>query len=114
MGANKIVHMARTVFLAGRAFLPKLSMSVNYQVRLPSAPPSTPNSASLDEWDTGLWDVAVWDAGTEKRVQTKWSSIGASGFVVAPQVQVTSGTTFAPDAELVAIDVTFETGAVVV
>jgi hypothetical protein len=58
--------------------------------------------------------VAVWDAGTEKRVQTKWSSIGASGFVVAPQVQVTSGTTFAPDAELVAIDVTFETGAVVV
>lgn len=114
IATNKLVHMARTVFLAGRSFVPKLSMSVNYQVSLPSAPPSISDDTSFDEWDSGLWDQAVWDAGTEKRVQTRWNSIGASGFVVAPQVQVTSGTTPAPDAELVAIDVTYETGAVVV
>ncbi|TPK70204.1 hypothetical protein FJ930_19750 [Mesorhizobium sp. B2-4-15] len=111
---TKILHMARTVFLASRKFIPKLSVSTNYQVTLPSAPPSTPNDVTFDAWDSGLWDVAVWDAGSVKTVSTKWTSIGQSGFIVAPQVQVTCGVTPTPDAELVAIDMTFETGAVVV
>ncbi|MER9691989.1 hypothetical protein NKJ16_08625 [Mesorhizobium sp. M0179] len=110
----KIVHMARTVFRASRKFIAKLSISADYQVRLPSAPASVANDVTLDEWDTGLWDVALWDAGSVKTVSTKWASIGQSGFAVAPQVQVTCGVSPMPDAELVALDVTYEVGAVVV
>lgn len=111
---TKIIHLARTVFLASRNFIPKLSVSTNYQVSLPSPPPSTPDDVTLDEWDSGLWDTAVWDAGSTKSVSTKWTSVGQSGFIIAPQVQVTCGVTPTPDAELVAIDMTYEVGAVVV
>jgi hypothetical protein len=111
---DKVVHLGRAVFLAGRKFIAKLSVSTNYQVSLPSAPASVANDVSLDEWDTGLWDVALWDAGSTKRVSTKWTGIGQSGFSVAPQIQVTCGVTPTPDAELVAIDVTYEVGDVVV
>lgn len=111
---NKIIHMARTVFLASRQFLPKLSVATNYQVSLPSVPPSVADDVTLDEWDSGLWDVAKWDAGSEKTVKTKWVSIGQNGFVIAPAVQVTCGITPTPDAELVAIDIIYEVGAVVV
>ncbi|BAB48032.1 hypothetical protein [Mesorhizobium japonicum] len=111
---TKIIHMARTVFIASRKFVPKLSVSTNYQVSLPSPPPSAPDDVTLDTWDSGLWDKAVWDAGWVKAVTTKWTSVGQSGFIIAPQVQVTSGVTPTPDAELVEIDMTYEVGAVVV
>ncbi|RWG02574.1 hypothetical protein [Mesorhizobium sp.] len=111
---SKTVHMARTVFRASRKFLAKLSISSDYQVRLPSAPASVADDVTLDEWDTGIWDVALWDAGTTMTVSTKWASIGQSGFAVAPQLQVTCGVTPTPDAELVAMDVIYEVGAVVV
>ncbi|TIT86563.1 MAG: hypothetical protein E5W41_06855, partial [Mesorhizobium sp.] len=75
---SKTVHMARTVFRASRKFLAKLSISSDYQVRLPSAPASVADDVTLDEWDTGLWDVALWDAGTTMTVSTKWASIGQS------------------------------------
>lgn len=112
--ANKIVHMGRSVFLATRAFIAKLSMSTDYQVSLPAAPASTPDNTLFDEWDSGLWDVMKWDGSSEKRISTRWGSIGRSGFVAAPQIQVTCGVTPTPDAELVAIDITYEVGAVVV
>lgn len=112
--ASKVVHIGRTVFLAARAFKSKLSMSSDYQVELPSAPSSVPDDTLFDEWDSGLWDVMKWDAGSDKRIASRWGSIGRSGFVVAPQVQVTSGVTPTPDAELVAIDITYEVGGVVV
>ncbi|CAN7625813.1 hypothetical protein [Aminobacter sp. LjRoot7] len=112
--ANKIIHMGRSVFLAARAFIAKLSMSTDYQVSLPAAPASTPDNTLFDEWDSGLWDVMKWDGSSEKRISTRWGSIGRAGFVAAPQVQVTCGVTPTPDAELVAIDITYEVGAVVV
>ncbi|ESX13508.1 hypothetical protein X768_04560 [Mesorhizobium sp. LSJC265A00] len=111
---SKIVHMARTVFLASRKFIAKLSVSKDYQVSLPSAPASVADDTLFDEWDSGLWDVAKWDASATKMVSTKWVSVGLTGFVIAPQVQVTCGITPTPDAELVAIDMTYEVGGVVV
>lgn len=112
-GAVKTMRMARTTFLASKPFNPKLSASVNYTVSLPS-PPAAAEIASGDVWDTGLWDQAVWDAGSARSVSTRWVSIGSTGFTFALQVQVTCGTTIAPDAELVSIDAAYEVGAVVV
>lgn len=112
-GFEKVVHQARSVFLSGADALPKVSVSTNYQVRLPAAPNSIPNYIT-DTWDSGLWDQAVWDAGEVLSVKTKWVDIGRTGFSVAPQVQVTFGITPKPRLEFVAMDITFEIGGFVV
>lgn len=114
IGPVKNIQMARATFIASKPFNPKISASTNYQVALPSPPASAPDQESLDLWDTGLWDVANWDAGTTRSVSSRWVSIGRSGFTAAWQVQVTCGVTPTPDAELVSIDVTYETGGLVV
>jgi hypothetical protein len=106
-GATKVVHSARATFQSNIPFTPKISVSTNYQVRLPSAPSSTSDLVS-DLWDVGLWDVAMWDGGSAMTVSTKWVSVGKTGFVISPQVQITCGTTPRPTTELIAFDVIYE------
>ena len=47
-------------------------------------------------------------------VNTRWVSIGESGFVVLPQVQVTVGTTATPDSELILMEFLTEVGETMV
>lgn len=112
-GVTKIVHSARSVFLSNVPFIAKVSASVNYQISLPT-PPSSVADYSSDEWDGGLWDVAHWDSAGVGSVSTKWVSVGKSGFVVSPQIQITCGVTPFPRTELVAFDVIYERGGVMV
>lgn len=112
-GVTKIIHSARSVFLSNVPFTAKVSMSVNYNITLPTPPSSTPNF-STDEWDSGLWDVAQWDSQSVANVSTKWVSVGKTGFVVSPQIQITCGVTPFPRTELVAFDVLYERGGVMV
>ena len=112
-GAYKTCTLARATFKAAREFNPLLSLSVDERVVLPS-PPSAATVTAGDEWDLAQWDVAQWDASFEASVTKRWNSVAGSGASVAPQVQITSGSTVAPDAELLVLDVTYETGGVVV
>jgi hypothetical protein len=114
IGPTHLVQQLRTTFLASVPFTPKASLSTNYVIKLPAAPPAAANNPSGSEWDVGLWDVAVWDAQGVKAVTTRWTSAGRTGFCVAPQVQVTCGQLLAPDAELISLEVTFEAGGLVV
>lgn len=114
-GAYKTVHLARMTFLASQPFIPRISLSTDYQVSLPVPPNPAEASAVESLWDVGLWDVALWDAlNAPKRTINKWASMGKSGFAGAPQIQIASQGTALPDAELVGIDLILETGAVVV
>lgn len=113
MGPVKTINLARASFRATRAFNAKVSGSVNYDVRLPAAPSSVADSTE-DAWDEGEWDDAVWDSSSPQLVTSRWQALSKLGFVFAPQVQVTCGVTPRPDAELMSIDVMYETGAVVV
>lgn len=110
----KTVLQARAIFLTRTEFTPKLGVTTDYQIDLPSAPSAATPSGSPGEWDVGLWDVALWDAGTSYfTVNTHWTSIGLSGFAHAPIILVTSGATAPPTAELVMFDTTYETGGLV-
>lgn len=112
--ALKSCNLVRANFRATRAFVAQISGSVDYTVILPAAPSSVANSTE-DTWDTGLWDTAVWDASAAAlSVTSNWQGIAKAGFVFAPQVQITSGITPKPDAELMSFDVQYEVGAVVV
>jgi len=112
--AIKSVNLVRASFRATRAFIAKVSGSVDYGVTLPAAPSSVANS-TVTAWDSGLWDTAIWDgSGGALSVTSNWQSVAKAGFVFAPQVQVTCGVTPKPDAELMAFDVMYEIGGVVV
>jgi len=114
IGPTHLVQQLRTTFLASVPFTPKASLSTNYVIKLPAAPPAAANNPSGSEWDVGLWDVAVWDAQGLKHVTTRWTSAGRTGFCIAPQVQVLCGQLLAPDAELISLEVTYEHGGLVV
>jgi hypothetical protein len=114
VGAYKTVTQARAIFRTLAEFNPKVSVTTDYSVSLPSYPAAaSPASASL--WDVGLWDQATWDTGTTYyTVTTKWVSIGRSGFAHAPVILMTSGSTAAPSAELVAFDTLYNPGGMAV
>jgi len=114
IGPTHLVQQLRTTFLASVPFTPKASLSSNYVIKLPAAPPAAANNPSGSEWDVGSWDVALWDAQGLKHVTTRWTSAGRTGFCIAPQVQVLCGQLLAPDADLISLEVTFEHGGLVV
>lgn len=112
-GVTKTIHEARSIFTSTVPFIAKVSASTDYRVSLPT-PPSSVADFVVDEWDSGLWDVAKWDSGTASTTSTKWVSIGKSGFSIAPQIQITCGVTPYPRTELIAYDVIYENGGVMV
>lgn len=113
-GVTKVIHSARTTIQSSFDANVKISASVNYQINLPTAPGSSADFSNGGEWDVSLWDVGVWDATGTISIRSKWSSIGKTGFVVSPQAQVTCGYTLYPQLELIATDIIFEAGGVLV
>jgi hypothetical protein len=113
-GVTKTVTMARAIFRASSPLIPKISCAKNYAPDLPAVPPS-PANYIVDEWDSGEWDEALWDAGAASAsFSAQWVGIGQTGYSIAPQVQLTYGITPLPRVEMVAFDLAYETGGVIV
>jgi hypothetical protein len=114
-GVSKTVQQARAIWLSTTSIGAKVSASTDYNIVLPTAPNSIADY-TVDQWDVGKWDEAQWDSASEnvQALPTKWESVGKTGFAFAPQFQVTVGITPKPRIELVAIDMTYTPGAVVV
>ena len=110
---TKVVNLARARFRASRNFIPKVSVSTDYTVRLPAAPNAAAQAAE-DTWDVGVWDTAKWSGGSQKQIHSRWRSVHGVGDMHAPQIQVVSGAISKPDAELISIDLMYELGAIVV
>jgi hypothetical protein len=115
VGYEKSINMARAQFTTENTFIPQLSISTDYSVSLPSPPNVSTDVDSPGVWDVGVWDVAQWDtAGFPQPYNTRWVSVGQSGYVVAAQIQVSVGSVTTPSAELVIIDLLFENAEVMV
>jgi len=110
----KQLHQARATWTYGQPFNDKVSFSTGYVLTWPAAPDAAPDNGSAGVWDVGTWDDALWDTEAATSIKSKWVSIGKTGYAVSPMVQVTCGGTVVPDAELVSIDLTYESGGVVV
>lgn len=111
--AKKTFLQMLAQFRAGHAIAPSVSAAVDYSDSLPPLPASSGEFLS-SVWDIGTWDNATWDSGSEVRaVKAQWRSVGKTGRVVAPVVQLTFGTTSRPSVELVSVAMTYETGAIV-
>lgn len=110
-GVWKEFVSARAVFRATRPFNARVSVSTEYTQSFPTAPDAA-DSVSSSLWDEGLWDEALWDSETSNLIVSMgWDSLQASGTVVAPQIQITSGSSSYPDAELVSFHLVWNAGA---
>lgn len=109
----KSAKMARTSWLYRQPFTSKVSISTDYIAKLPAYPPAAQHP-SLDVWDVGKWDEALWDAGTAEQLVTRWVSVAAHGFALAPNIQITCSHAGPPEAELISVDLLFEQGGVAV
>lgn len=115
VGRTKTVQQARAIFRTLATFIPKISVTADYVVTLPTAPNAGLPTTVAGLWDVGLWDTAKWDTSVNfYTVTTKWVSIGKTGYAHAPVLQVTNGSVQPPSAELVIMDMTYEVGALVV
>lgn len=112
-GITKTVKATRATFLAARPFKPRVSVSTNYKISLPTAPNAVADT-DIEGWDAGVWDTATWDAeASPASISTQWTSIGRTGYAINVQVQVTSANLAARDCELVSVDLLYERGAAV-
>lgn len=112
---EKTMLQMRPVFLSGSPIQPQLTVQVNHSESL-SSPPNAAVYSATAGWDVSHWDVGLWDeavGATVSAEDSRWVSIGRTGYVMAPELQLTFGGAALPDARLVGIDATFTVGAVV-
>lgn len=76
-GQQKKFSMARPVFMADGDVTPAIVMNVDFETRVPQAPPSfTGGGGSM--WDVAPWDVSAWAVGDS--IIKKWQSITGVGY----------------------------------
>lgn len=110
---TKTALQGRAHFISDSTFNHKISASIDYNVTLPTAP-SAAAIPVVGGWGTGLWgSTFIWGASITRAVNSKWASIGKTGFVHAPQVQITLGDTQESDIKLISMDFTHIDGETV-
>jgi len=112
---QKTVIAMRAQFVVSAEINPQLSVSTDYTISLPTPPSAPAISSSASLWDVGLWDVALWDVGVEENpYNTGWVSVNQSGYSIAPQLQMASGSQANPGAKLVNMSMLYEVGEIMI
>ncbi|HCZ48110.1 MAG TPA: hypothetical protein DCZ11_03780 [Gammaproteobacteria bacterium] len=119
--AHKQALMARATMRAFFSTVPKISVAADYDTDFPAAPNAYTGAAVTGAlWGTAIWGTSLWgdegdSGGSDRRtVSTRWRSVTGAGFVLAPQIQLTIGAGWKPDAEFVAFDLLYDQGEIVV
>lgn len=108
----KVAKIARPVSRSNTTINASCSVNFDYDY----SPPSPPDSSTLTAgslWGIGIWGQDVWGQGTPTVINQQWQSAGGIGYAIAPVYQVTSGSVAPIDDELIRVDVTYTTAAVV-
>lgn len=115
-GTFKTFKQARVTFTYSVPFNAQITVGTDYSFKWLPAPSAAPNSENVSQWDSGIkWDSgAKWDARGIRKVDARWRSIGRSGYVCSPMMQMTFANISAPDVELTVGQYTYETGDLVV
>lgn len=134
-GQTIVWRQARASFTvpAGQPFIPHLAATTDYVLVIPPPPSAGADPVLLDVWDEGNWgpdlggppppvpttpertEYAQWDQAYPNRLvttNTRWVSIGATGFSHAPIVQITVAQRAKPSVDLISISATFERAGV--
>jgi hypothetical protein len=112
--SRKHVTMVRARFQTNITSLrPKISVNVDFDVTIPTAPAASSGAASGALWGVAKWGVDVWPAGSSGIFQLQdWVPVYADASQLAPIVQVSLNTASTPDVRLTSCDVLFEPGSI--
>jgi hypothetical protein len=105
-GARKQISLVRPMIQGGTIVSPQITIKVDYDTIVPTAPSNIPVQISGAQWDVARWDVDVWPASLVN--QTNWVSAQGIGTVLAPVLQYSSNSTVTPDIRLTSTDVLYE------
>ena len=113
--AFKVAHLVRGTFRHTVPFGAQFSVGTNYLPVFPAAPNSVLASEGVEaSWDAATWDQCYWASElTDWQISEKWESVSGHGHALAVQMQLTSGAPYKAVCELVSIDLTYSSGAVV-
>lgn len=114
-GAQKTVLQARPTFVSNQPIAPQITMRADYDETLSPAP-NAASFAATEGWDVSKWDVSIWDATGTATVgadDSRWRSIGVTGYAHAVELQLTFGSTALPRVEYVGADITMRPGGLV-
>ncbi len=111
-GSQKIGAMGRTVIRSLAPVNELVTMLVDFDLTMPAQPDAS-GSGSDNLWGTGTWGTSTWGAAVPELVQQPWRSIGGIGYALSLSCQVTSGSTAPLDAEILRMDMTYTTAALV-
>lgn len=105
----KTARMARLESKSAAPINEKVSCIFDFSTSIPSPP-----GASLvpvgNEWDNADWNSSIWNANRNAIVTKRRHSVAGDGYRLAPVLQITSGADVPLDAEIITLDVTFESG----
>jgi hypothetical protein len=108
----KITQLARAAFRSSTSIIDRISVQTDYTIKLPSPPDAAPIAIGSD-WGSGVWGVSTWGDRAAPTIIQKWRSVSGTGYALAPSIQVTSGSIVPTDAEIVRLDVTYQTADIV-
>lgn len=111
-GALKIADIARLVTRSAQQINPQLSVMEDYVIDLPPSP-SAAGVESGSVWDAGIWGESTWGQETQKIIRQDWTSVGGSGYSLAPAAQITSGSLVPLDSEIIRLELTYDTADIV-
>lgn len=106
----KTARQMRVRWTYSQEFTDKSGAFVDYKTVWPAAPAST-SSVGSSVFGYGVWGVSTWSLSASKKTKARWVSVGKTGTAFAPIIQVTNASIPSPDAEFIAVDMTFEAGS---
>lgn len=111
-GALKVVSMARATMRSNSPLAVDIAMQFDFTVDLPPAP-SAQIMSTGNLWGVAEWGNDEWGGDDIKIIEQDWVSVSGAGYAMAPALQFTSGSTAPLAAEIVRIDVLYDTGDLV-
>lgn len=106
---RKFMRMGRVNLQASFVPTTKLTAKFDYNYDLPSSPTASSAPPAGAVWGTAVWGTSKWPSVSVDNY-AMWTSLNGLGTMVAPVVQITSGTSSDIDVRLTSVDLMFETG----
>jgi hypothetical protein len=105
----KTARLARATVRAGTELNERMSCHFDFDLALPPPPNVAPVTVG-NEWDNAVWNQSIWDEGRPSIISQKRFSVSGEGYRIAPALQITSGGVVPVDAQIIAIDATYDMG----
>lgn len=106
-GAQKVGGYGRLQTRGPYMVEPQICMQEDYVINLP-APPAASFVPVGSEWGTATWGESEWGSSQTPIWQGDWYSLGGIGYSLAPAAMITSGSLVPLDAEIIAIDMSYD------